>query len=340
MDISNIIVLGVNATMGRLEPELGFDASADKNEHEFFQSFMPDWPLFPFSGRKIDVQAIDALVKAVGSHSERRRIMRAIAQYTEALRAWRLGNEIPCLAHLYMGVEAISKAVSREYLKRIGKTEDELAVHWGISKRTLENEYRRRLVFQGDNDTFDTARKVRDTFVHSLADFGDIHKPAQEVIIKTSAYLRQSIINLMDLTETDRSQLLCDDYNIARGPITLLRFLRGELIGMPDQLAAEDQSYPILTWTSKLKRVAVGANGKYGFQTEENVTPKLGAGVQFRPQRYEVWDGSVFEQQSGPSIEPMNTTVTSAKSKHRLRYRAASRIRTGLLWLAAKFDPP
>ena len=59
-EISNIIVLGVNATMGRLEPELAFDASPEKDEYEFLQSFMPDWPLLPFPGRKIDIQAISA----------------------------------------------------------------------------------------------------------------------------------------------------------------------------------------------------------------------------------------------------------------------------------------
>jgi hypothetical protein len=152
-EISNIIVLGVNATMGRLEPELVFDASPETNVHEFLQSFMPDWPLVPVPGRKIDVHAIGTLIGAVNSHQERSRVMRAIAQYTEALRSWRPGNEIPCLAHLYMGVEAISKALSRDYLKRIGGTEDALAIEWGVKhaekltqRRMLESEYRRRLV--------------------------------------------------------------------------------------------------------------------------------------------------------------------------------------------------
>jgi hypothetical protein len=81
-EISNIIVLGVNATMGQLEPELVFDESPDESNHEFLQSFMPHWPLFPFPSRKVDVQAIGALIRGVSSHSERARITRAIAQYT------------------------------------------------------------------------------------------------------------------------------------------------------------------------------------------------------------------------------------------------------------------
>ena len=103
-EIANIVVLGVNATLGKLELELALDASPGLNEHEFLQSFMPDLPLISVPGRSIDAEAIAALVAKVNGHPERRRVMRAIAQYTEALRSWVVGNEIPCLAHLYMGV--------------------------------------------------------------------------------------------------------------------------------------------------------------------------------------------------------------------------------------------
>lgn len=180
---------------------------------------------------------------------------------------------------------------------------------------------------------------MRDTFVHGLSDFGNIHKPAQDVIIKTSEYLRHSIIKLLDLSEAVLKKLLSNDYDVARGPLMIQRILRGELVGTVDQLAAEDQVYPIFTWNSKLKTVAIGGNGIYGFQTEEYLTIKIGAAAQFRPQRHEVWDGSVLKRKEGPvPSEVINAAVVPFQSK--LRRRVAAYIRKCLLSFAAKLQPP
>ena len=145
-EISNIVAFGVNATMGKFEPEVAFDASPELNEHEFVQFSMPDWPLGPVPGRPINAETMVTLVTKVNGHLERRRVMRAIAHYIEALRLWVFGDEVPCLARLYMGVEAISKAVLRNHMNRSGKTTDELATEWGVQRRDLESECRKRLV--------------------------------------------------------------------------------------------------------------------------------------------------------------------------------------------------
>jgi hypothetical protein len=65
-----------------------------------------------------------------------------------------------------------------------------------------------------------------------------------------------------------------------------------------------------------LKTVAIGDNGRYGFQAEEHLTIKIGAAAQFRPQRHEVWDGSVLTRhESTLPSEVINVVVIRAESK-------------------------
>jgi hypothetical protein len=115
-------------------------------------------------------------VKALAAHPERARLLRTTVQYVEALRSWSPGREITCLAHLYMGVEALTKAVVREHLRRTGGSEDQLLIDWQVDRKRLDSEIRRRLIFQGDEHCFSKARAVSDGFEHGFTDFSEMRK--------------------------------------------------------------------------------------------------------------------------------------------------------------------
>ena len=130
--LNTIIALAVNADTGLIEPELIFDASPEKDQHEYLQVFVPDETIRAIPDRRIDLELAQALITAIGKHKEQARLRRAVAQYSQALSLWRPGHEIECLAHLYMAVEAISKAVLRDHLSRAQITEDDLAAKWKV----------------------------------------------------------------------------------------------------------------------------------------------------------------------------------------------------------------
>jgi hypothetical protein len=302
LEMSNIIALAANASMGLLEPELVFDVNPETNEHEFLQIFVHDAPLTAVPGRRIDVEIVAALVKAIATHPERQRLLRATVQYVESLRAWRPGHEITCLAHLYMGVEALTKTVLREHLRQTGKSQDQLLDEWQLELKRLDSEVRRRLIFQGDDDCFTKARDVSDGFEHGFTDFGEMRKPAQEVIVKTAEYLRRAIIGLVGVDQILLERALGPPYNTPRGPLNLVRYMRGILIGTPDQLAAKDQLYPLFEWRTKLKTVRIGEGGSYGFGNDETLTAKLGDNAKFRAGSFEVWDGSTISAAQAPAL--------------------------------------
>jgi hypothetical protein len=337
LEISAIIAFVMNASMGALEVELAFDETPEVNEHEFLQSFVADIPITAVPGRRIEIEVLRAFVQAVADHPERKRLQRGIVQYVEALQSWRPGQQINCLAHLYMGVEAVAHAVFREYLRKTGKTEQDVAVDWKvdnvdkrIQRRDLDSEVRIRLVFQGNKECYREAKKVSDAFEHGFSDFDEIRKPAQDVLVKTARCLRQTIIEALGIAPHHREHALG---HIPRGPIAPIRYIRGTLLGRSDQLATKDQAYPLMEWRTKLKNVVIKEDGIYGFVPEEKLTAKLGDSVLFRPRSFEVWDGSTIHEQSsdvGQANKPIAIEHVSVQKHEDARYLTAVR---QLWWL-------
>jgi hypothetical protein len=336
-EITSIIALCANAAMGHIEPELAYDANPDTVEHEFIQSFLPEWPLAPVPGRRIDTDSVKAILASLGAHNERPRLTRAIAQYSEALGFWGPGREISCIAHLYMGVEALTKAALRQYTSQDGRSEDQLAADWRVERKALENEVRRRLIFAGDDDCFKKAKAASDAFEHGYWDYDTIRKPAKEVLLQTAGHLRRAILTVMGVEENIKTGLLSKDYTVPRGPVSLIYYLRGKMIGKIEELAAKDQQYPYCEWRPTLKTVSFGENGLYEFGSEHMVTMNIGERAQFRPERYEIWDGSTIRdvrgevRGDGPPPRPITPLILPAR-KPRALFRGLRRPALAAVW--------
>jgi len=297
--ISSVLAVCSNAAMGQLETELVFDASPENEQHEFLQSYVPEWPLVPVPGRRIDVEVVNRVLNALAAHEKAGRISRAIAQYSEALSFLRPGREVSCLAHLYRGVEALSPAILRQHEKKLSKTREQLAADWGVDGKRFENEARLRLIFDGDAECFEKARKASDAFEHGFLDYDAVRSLVKEVLRRTAGYLRRAIFRTLELNEDIISSRLCDgNYSVPRGPLLLVRYLRGQMIGKIEDLAAEGQQYPICEMQFPLATVLIGENRAYGFGTDIKVTPNIGEKAQFRLQRFETWDGSTIKEEA------------------------------------------
>lgn len=118
-ELASIVSISANAAILPLQGELIYDVTPGKAEREHFQRFTRA-DEGTFSSRAVPMQAAVALLSAVATHHERDRIIRAITQYCEALQRWEIGNELPVVSHLWMGVEAIKTAYLRTHLEQRG----------------------------------------------------------------------------------------------------------------------------------------------------------------------------------------------------------------------------
>lgn len=208
-----VVAFSANAHVGDLEPHVAFDNTPGRTEREFFESFLPDERGLPKMGRRTDIPSTGALVLAIANSREQERLLRAMGQYRQALTHWRPGTESLALAHLYMGVEALTPAVLRKIRDQTGKSNQELAEGWGIELKQLDSEVRRRLIFREDTTTFQKARAASDGLEHGFKPFPEIHSLASQVRDSTAAYLREAILDMIPLDEQVKTVLLSSPFD-------------------------------------------------------------------------------------------------------------------------------
>lgn len=293
-----LIGVAANAMVGDLEPEIVYDNTAGIKKRRYFQRFLSAERIPIQSPRVINVDATNAFIRALSKSVEQERLQRAIVQYGLALQHWRFGSEIPSLAHLYMGMETLTKAALRRELDIEGLHQDELLSRWDIPLDKLDSEVRRRILFNNDEKCLRIAKKASDALEHGFLGFADIRELAISVTIPTANYLRKAIFTFSGLDEANQEILLTNPYDRQLGPLAVHRYVWGYLESEHEtnDLAAEGQDYPMLEWKTKIKSVKIDEAGNYKVDLNEEFTVRLAEGVSFRPERYEVWDASGFEK--------------------------------------------
>jgi hypothetical protein len=303
-ELAAILAVATNASMGTVEMDVAYDATPGANEREFFQEYRPEQPVTAVSGRRVNVTATLALIAAVMKHGRADRLRRAVAQYSHALEQWSPGAEAVCLGHLFMGMEALKPLALDYQCQKKGITMEQLAAEWGFKEgrghqtlnQFLDAEARKRLLFRGNEDCHRSAKKASDDFEHGLANFGTIRKVARGVVVTTAGYLRQAIFELAGLGEEHSNIFLTAPFTGARGPLKMIKYLRGHLLAETEKLAADGEDHPRFRWTSKLDSVFLNEGKIYSFKPNETMTASLAEKAQFRPKSVEVWDGSSLRE--------------------------------------------
>lgn len=296
--LASVISFSTNAAIGNLEPELVFNNTPGLKARDFLQSMVPDEQPIIHVGRKVNLEATLALIDAIEIYPDKDRIGRAMAQYSLALNHWRWGHETLAIAHLYIGMETLTKAVVRSRLA-CGISEKELAYSLGVNPSSLsscdslsaaiEVAVRKRLLFQGDEQCYRDAKAASDGFEHGFMPFDKIRNRARTARDNTAANLRKAILDLVAVKEGYRDILLAAPYNVPLGNWPVVKYMRGQLLGDSDILTAEGNEYPILSWRSTIKSVDFSELGEYFIKFDETFTARLGDRIRFQPKTFEVW---------------------------------------------------
>jgi hypothetical protein len=173
----------------------------------------------PINSRIANVEATNAVCSA-GWRTQEDRVARAAVQYEIALRRMH-GNETPlAIAHLYMGVEAITKAVIRFECAKRNVTEEDLGLALGLdaasakSGSAIESAVRKRLIFREDQKTYTAARGVSDGIEHGFASWDEIWAlPLDEVLSRTAGHLRAAILRVLDMESSMTEVLLAAPFD-------------------------------------------------------------------------------------------------------------------------------
>jgi hypothetical protein len=209
-----LVATSANAWVGHAEPKLAFDATPDARERKHFSSFVrEEVGTLPRPGRNAPVSATAALLQAVARHNETERLRRAIAQYAMALGHWKMGHETLALAHLFMGMEALTPSALRREKERTGLNDAALTAQYGSDDvRQLSALVRRNVLFQGDDDA--ATKASRRAMVSSTGfSTSPVRTLATEARDRTATYLRTAIFDIADLDPDTRGVLEAPPYD-------------------------------------------------------------------------------------------------------------------------------
>jgi len=284
-----IISFCMNGYAGESQFSIGYEITPNIKKREFFEQFIQDERNLPLPSRKIAPNLILPVIDKLSQHRFNERLLTAIGQYVIALEYWKLGSETLSTAHLFIGMETLVKIVRQlEIEKNHLTTSEELANAWGIQVADLDSKIRQNILFDGDLSTHRDAKKASDGFEHGFLSFNQIRPLAIGVRDKTAYLLRRAIIDILEVPEDIRTQLLSAPYNQPLGVIGYVRYLRGDLIAEREQLAAQDHLHPIMEWRFSVKGFSLVDN-IFTISFNQEITPKIGEGVTFSPKSIEIY---------------------------------------------------
>jgi hypothetical protein len=189
--VGSVLSVATNASVEDIAVEIAFDATEASTDHDYFQQFLPDESGLPRASRRPDGEAFLALFGLLLSSPHRDRLLRTVSQYQIALQHLTPGHEILALAHLWMAVEALTKVARRQAADEAGG-QDQLLLDWGIGKKDLDGEVRKRLIFQSDIPAYKEAAEASNGFEHGFLDFAKIRNYSTTHVGSVAGYVGSS----------------------------------------------------------------------------------------------------------------------------------------------------
>jgi hypothetical protein len=167
----------------------------------------------PIDSRVLDPRATQN-VWSLGWLAEEQRLGRAGVQYELALRRVQNNETLMGYAHLWMGVEAVTKAVVRYECKARKVDEAGLGQQLGLDpkhpkfNRDLETEVRKQIIFAGDAATYKTIKEFSDGLEHGYATWEELWSVPDATFPETARHLRAAILRVLGLPDDVRNRLL------------------------------------------------------------------------------------------------------------------------------------
>ncbi len=299
-----LIAISANAAMRPPDVHLAFDNTPGLRERDYYSVALPEERKLPLPGRRVHPEATVALLAAVTSHPSGPRLHRAIAQYAHAIANWAPGLELLAVAHLFMGVDALTKIVLVDELQKTGLTSNKsLAQGWGIDVRQLDAEVRRRVIFQGDSTLQDEVSGISNAFEHGYGAIPELLSKAASARDKTAAYLRSAILKVSKMDPPSEGILLAPPYVEPQPMYPITAAIRGKLLGDASDLAAPGEQYPLLQWEPVVSRADKIESNQLKLTLDAKFSQvSLAEGVSFLPMS--------VEYHGPPSDAPADGSVT------------------------------
>ena len=242
------------------------------------------------------------------------RVARALRQYELALREWFVGGEWLAMSHLWIAVENLTEAVLHRTKLELSKTDEELARMLDVVtddpdrprwQQIMREQVREQIIFDGDHDTYTTAKKASDGLEHGFLELDAVARHAIASADTTFTCVRRTIIDLLDLPReigTELMEINPKDVQSAR------KVIRGRLLGAAEDPAADGELYPRLEWSSSIDSV-VREGAAFEIKPKDQITVRTNPAIRFGFDRIEMF-GRLAEGEQPKELSEDELNVT------------------------------
>ena len=212
--LAPLISFAINAFVDVPQPHLAYEASPGRSSRRFWQT---DVQLGIHTLTPSQIVHSDLLIpflQAIFASREQQRLGVAISHYHAALRDWTTAGQGLALMHLYPALEALGGAVERAERARLGLADKEAhALHLSVEvsktnwREVLLGWVRRDVICKGDQQTYKAAYEASNGLEHGCLDMPSIRAVAQQVTPKLFGYVREGVLDLLNLEAAVRERL-------------------------------------------------------------------------------------------------------------------------------------
>ena len=292
--LAPIISFAVNAFVDVPIAHIAYEGSPGRSTRRFWQADVALGSGQTTPTRPLKTDLLFALLTDLPSNAEHQRLARAISQYHAALRHWTTAGQPLSLMHLYPALEALGPAVERAERARLGLGDEKAhAVHLGIDidfedkqegwKRVLLSQIRRDVICQRDRPTYKAAYEARNGLLHGSKDMSLVRAAAPEIAPKLFDYIRQGILNLLNLDAGVRSELAAlPPLDVTPLHWSITGILTGE-VEDPNAMGFEGDPYPRMEWQITIDDLKTQPDGRLTVSPLHTFTARIASAVQFRP---------------------------------------------------------
>jgi hypothetical protein len=295
--MASFLSLAANAAIEEPTADVAIETTRGSSTREYWGRDAPEYAWPRGFGRGILTQVPQVLIDAWfnRSHDDRERMFRATVQYHHAIQHWSPGSEIAALSHIWIGMEALTKLFRARRAAELGLDLRQLTEHYAAERSVetgkkvyfrslndLDGEIRRRHFFRGDDAVYQVTRDASNAYEHSFSPLWEVREQAAKAVEPAASYLRQSILELLDIDDNIKALLLSPPFTVPYNDM-LDMSLRGELSGTSETLDAIEEYPDIASWVEPFQmRVDEEDDAALGYRTRI-AAQGLPSGVTFKP---------------------------------------------------------
>jgi hypothetical protein len=270
-----LLTLAGNAFVGDVHLDVAYEVTPSIGRRPWIQRYAGRDEPSPATTRPISHRELGPLIEAANTHPGRDRWGRAVANYREALRHWRSGDELMAVEHLQIAAETMTPLSAARVVKASGKTKEAYAAEFGFdpTKGNLESFLASRVrldeIYGGDNALRRDVESASNGFEHGFKDFTDAKALAESSRDRAARLIRMALLREVGLDQAAVQTLASGTFEVPLGLVPIQHLWRGTL-EVDDEGLLDPGEPPLVLkdWRMKIIESKEEASGQIRMRTD------------------------------------------------------------------------